>query len=95
MPVQKIYHANHFDLGQLAGAIDFEQYLENIQQKPADQRTNLERQILNLYQKAEAKGTAFCMEQIKNKIQQTYAENPILFFAGAAVLGYFIIKTLK
>lgn len=95
MGVQKIYPANHFDLGQLAGSIDFEQYLESIQQKPEPQRTNLERQILRLYQKAEAKGTAFCMEQLKNKIRETYEQNPLLFFAGAAVLGYFIIKALK
>lgn len=95
MPIKNILPPDHFDLSTLGDSVSLDSFIKAIQKKPAAERTGLERKILELYTKANAEGTKFCISQLKDEIRSQYQQKPLLFILGAAVVAYVIFKAFK
>lgn len=90
-----IHHPDHFDPVEILQGFDLRQYIERIRQKPAAQRSELERQILDLYTTAQGEGTDFCVNQIMNTVKDWIRRNPILALAAGSGIAYLIFKATK
>jgi hypothetical protein len=68
-----------------------EVYIKNIEEKSPETRSQFEKEFLQLYKKAEAKGTEFCAEQFTNKTKEHLA-NYCAYYILAIVVLVFILN---
>ena len=90
--IRAVNHNNFADLGALMGSFDLEAYIKSIQEKPADERTKIEQELLNLYGKANKEGTNFCVNQLTGNVKSFARNNPLLVAGGLAAVIILLIK---
>ena len=88
MGLNQVYFKQHFTAGDT-----LESYFAALKLKT--NRTALENQLLDLYNKANEKGEAFCIEKVKERISQMLRDNKGLIFAGSVVVFLLIAKSKK
>jgi len=88
---------NYFSLENInifGDSLDFEALIEGIKQKDPKDRTGIEKEILRMYQKAEAKGEEFCMQKVKERLQEVYRKNRILVIAAFSIVALIVIRKI-
>ena len=71
-----------------------EVYITNIEEKSPQDRTNFEKEVLQLYNKAQEKGTKFCTDQIKQKAAENLANNWAYYLLAIVVLIFVFNRNL-
>ena len=79
-------HFNYEGISSVFGAVDIKAYLDYIKQKEPQDRTKFERQIFEIYQKAEKQGEKFCLDAVGKKIKAEYQNNKIIVLAAGALI---------
>lgn len=75
--------------------LDFEAIIEGIKQKAPEDRTGVEKEILRMYQKAEAKGEEFCMQKVKERFQKIYRGNRVLVIGIGVIVVALLLKKIS
>lgn len=79
---------NHFALNDIINfdTIDIEGLARKIEAKQPSERSKFEREFLNLYNKANKKGTEFCVAQLKAKAQEFARKNWLILAIVALIV---------
>ena len=88
MGLQKVYLKQHFSAGD-----SLENYFEALKLK--SNRTPFENQLLELYNKANTKGEEFCMQKVKERINEIVSQNKGLIVIGSLALLLIVAKSKK
>ena len=72
--------------------VDIEELISIIKAKPPATRTKLDKEILKLWDRANAEGEAYCFEALKNRVKEYYSNNKIVIWLAVLAIAAIAFK---
>lgn len=80
------------NIGSSFGEVDLETIINRIEAKAPENRAPYEKDLLRIYTEAEAQGTEFCTDKLKEKAAEHLRDNYIVYLALFAVIAVLLAK---